>query len=363
MKVAIVHDWLTNFGGAERVILSLHELFPEAPIYTLVYDESKMGKYFKGLNIKTSFVQNIPFGLKHYRAMLPLMPAAFEDFDFSEYDLVLSSSSSCAKGVRVGIDTLHICYCHTPMRYAWDMYNDYVQNFGNFKRILTALFMNYIRMWDKAASDRVDYFIANSNYVGKRIKKFYGRDFVTINPPVKTNSYIYNKSVKIENFYLIVSRLVPYKKVDMAVNVFNDLGIDLIIIGSGPEKVRLMKKSNKNIKFIEGLFDNEICLYYQKCKALIFGANEDFGIVPVEVQACGRPVIAYGKGGVCETVINDRTGIFYYEQNEKSLKDAVLRMEEKYMDFDSELIRKNAENFSEEKFKNKILSFIKEKVN
>ncbi len=362
MKVAIVHDWLTNFGGAERVVLMLHDIFPDAPIYTTVYDNKNMKSYFGGMDVRTSFLQKLPGGVKHYKAFLPFMPAAFEDFDLKEYDLVISSSSSCAKGVRIGGDTMHICYCHTPMRYAWDMYNEYVGARKLWKRVPIALFMNYIRLWDRVSSDRVDYFLANSAYVAKRIQKQYHKKAKVIYPGVNTDYYQYNPRVKREDFYLVVSRLVPYKKVDLAVRTFNELGKKLVIIGGGPEERKLRQMAGANIVFLGKCTDKTIRQYYQRARALIFSADEDFGIVPVEAQSCGLPVIAYKKGGVLETVADGQTGIFYGKQTTDSLKRAVLKMEQDFSCFEPEKLREHALKFSKERFCKEIAAFIEEKV-
>ena len=361
MKVAIVHDWLTSFGGAERVVLELLQIFPNADLYTLVYRRETMDQYFGKYTVRTTFIQKMPGGVKHYRAFLPLMPAAFEDLDMRSYDLVLSSSSSCAKGVITRPDAIHICYCHTPMRYAWDMYGEYVSAKSFWKRTLIAVLMKNIRLWDRVSADRVNYFVSNSNYVAKRIKAHYQKEAKTIYPPVLTDFY-QPSDVAPDNYYLIVSRLVSYKKVDLAVQVFNQLSLPLIIVGSGPEEKRLKKLAFSNITFKGNLSDEEIRLLYQRCRALVFGADEDFGIVPVEVQACGRPVIAYKKGGVLETVVDQKTGILYSEQTVDSLKSAVLQMENEWQSFQETEIRKNAEKFSASRFRQEIVSFLEVKM-
>lgn len=359
MKVAIVHDWLVNMGGGERIIKILHELFPEAPIYTAVFDKSRMPAEFTAMDIRTTFIQRMPFGKKRYQSYLPLMPLAFEQLDLTEYDLVISSSTSCAKGVITRSDTLHICYCNTPMRYAWDFYFEYIRDKGALSRIVIGAFMNYIRMWDRLSADRVDFFIANSQNVANRIKKHYKRDSDVIHPPV--NAGFYKPSGLREDFYLIVSRLVRYKRLDLAVQAFSELGIPLKIIGSGGELERLKSAAKGNIEFLGRLSDDETNICYSRCKAFVFPGEEDFGITPLEAQACGKPVIAYGKGGALETVIEGKTGIFFLEQSVESLKEAVIKMESSIDSFDMQIIREHAERFDEGIFKANINEYIKEK--
>lgn len=359
MKVAIVHDWLANMGGAERIIKIFHELFPEAPIYTCVYNEEKMSSEFHSMNIRTTFIQKMPFGKSKYQVYLPLMPMAFEQLNLSEYDMVISSSSSCAKGVITRSNTLHICYCHTPMRYAWDFYFEYLKGKNPIIKSLIAMQMHKIRQWDRISADRVDYFIANSQNVADRIQKHYRRDSEVIYPPVDTE--FYKPRDKDDSFYLIVSRLVPYKRVDLAVKVFNELGLALKIIGSGGAYNTLKTIAKDNIEFLGRLSDEETKDYYARCKAFIFCGEEDFGITPLEAQACGRPVIAYGKGGALETVVDGVTGLFFYEQSELALKNAVEEFEKNIHIFDKTIIRENALKFDEDNFKIKILGFINQK--
>ncbi|KAA5806377.1 glycosyltransferase family 4 protein [Thermoanaerobacterium thermosaccharolyticum] len=357
MKIAIVHDWLTNMGGAERVILAFHEIFPDAPIYTTVFNPDRLPDEFKKIDVRTSFIQRLPKAKTKYNMYLPFMPTAFEQFDLSEYDIVLSSSSSCAKGVLTRPDTLHICYCHTPMRYAWDFYSEYKESAPKWQKKFIPFLMNYIRMWDRLSADRVDYFIANSNEVAKRIKKHYRRESVVINPPVNTD--FYTLVDEDEDYFLIVSRLVEYKRIDIAVEAFNELGYKLIIIGDGPEKEKLESKAKANIEFLGRLPDEEVREYYAKCKAFIFPGEEDFGITPLEAQASGRPVIAYGRGGVLDSVVDGVTGVFFDKQNKESLKEAIVKFKD--MKFDKNLIRKHAEEFDINIFKKKVYDFVIEK--
>lgn len=359
MKVAIVHDWLTNMGGAEKVILALHDIFPEAPVFTTVYNLDKLPPEFAHLDIRTSFIQKLPKAKTKYQIYLPLMPLAVEQFDLSEFDVVISSSHACAKGVITRPGTLHICYCYTPMRYAWFLYHEYMrlEQISWLKRILVPPLMNYLRIWDRMAADRVDEFIAISNDVRRRITKYYRRESTLIFPPVDTDYY--TPAEKTEDYFLVVSRLVPYKRVDLAVEAFNELGWPLMVIGDGSEKDKLIKMAKPNVRIMGRLSDEETKECYARCRAFIFPGEEDFGITPVEAQASGRPVIAFGRGGTLDTVIDGRTGIFFSEQNAKSLILALQKFER--MSFDSTEIRKHAETFDVKIFKEKISEFVYKK--
>jgi glycosyltransferase involved in cell wall biosynthesis len=359
MKTAIIHDWLTNMGGAERIIRLFHTNFPDAPIYTIVFNQDNMPDDFKNMNIKTSFIQKLPLGINRYRDYLPLMPKAVESWDLSEYDLVLSSSTSCAKGVKTCEHTTHICYCNTPMRYAWDMYDEYIQDKNLISRKIISLIMKYIRKWDYNNSQRVDYFIANSQNVQERIKRIYNRDSEVIHPPVDSDYFNIDFQIEKKDYYLIVSRLVPYKKVDIAINACNKLGRELIIIGDGPEQSKYSKLAKDNIKLLGRLSDEKIKQYYQGAKAFLFCGEEDFGITPLEAQACGTPVIAYAKGGALETVLENKTGLFFKEQTVESLSNAITDFEERSNQFNKEKIRQHAETFNKERFINEINYFIK----
>lgn len=355
MKVAIVHDWLVSLGGGERVVEALHELFPDAPVYTTIYDKKRLPESFEKIEVIPSFLQHVPFARKKHQGFLPLMPMAFESFDLSDYDLVISSSSSCAKGVITGANTVHICYCHTPMRYAWDFYHGYTKHFKGIKKLMVSSLMKNIRIWDRLSADRVDYFIANSNNVANRIRKHYKRESTVIYPPVDVEKYMPDNVQK--NYYLIVSRLIPYKRVDLAIEAFNELGLPLKIIGSGTELKKLKQMSKPNIEFLGILKDEEVKAYYANCKAFIFPGEEDFGITPLEAQACGIPVIAYGKGGALETVIDGITGLLFLEQTRDALMQKV-KLVENGCNFDKETIRNHALGFSKQEFQKKILAFI-----
>lgn len=356
MKVAIVHDWLTNYGGAERVVEQLLKIYPDADIYTLVYDKKKMEKVFPPEKVHTSFVQKIPFSRKLYTKFLSLMPKAFESFDLTSYDLVIASSSSCAKGVITSPDTAFLAYIHTPMRYAWDLYFDYFKRSGKLTQFFMKRQMGYIRQWDFISSQRIDALIANSSYIKRRIKKFWNRDSQVIFPPVNTETLCPNGKPA-EDFYIAFSRLVPYKRIDIAISACGELGKNLIVIGSGSQEKKLKELSKNyktaNIQFLGRISDDEVKSYLQKCRALLFCAEEDFGIIPVETQACGRPVIAYKKGGALETVRDGITGLFFEEQTTSSLKAAIEKFEtlDKEGQFKTDEITKHAQTFSAERFR------------
>ena len=357
MKVAIVHDWLTIYGGSESIVRILHDMFPEAPVYTTVYDKKNMPADFAQMDIRPSFLQRYPFAKKKYTMYLPFMPRAFESFDLSEYDLVISSNTSCSKGVLTGARTLHICYCNTPMRYGWDFYHEYIREKGKLGKFMISCMMKKIRLWDRLSADRVDRFIANSNNVARRIRKHYGRTSHVIYPPVRTRMFTLGDR-KQEEYYLAVSRLVPYKRIDLLVEAFSILGLPLKIIGDGSEMKELKKKASSNIQFLGRLEDDMVLKYMQGAKAFLFPGEEDFGITPIEAQACGVPVIAYGRGGALETVVNGKTGIFFQEQTKESVIEAVKSFEK--MTFQREAIADHAEKFSEERFRRELKDYILE---
>jgi len=359
MKTAIVVDWLTQMGGAERVVLAIKELFPEAPIYTTVYNPETVDKVFHSMDIRPSFIQKLPGARQSYQKYLPLMPTAVEQFDLSEFDLVISSSSSVAKGVVTRADTVHICYCHTPMRYAWDFYHEYLNgpDVGKLKRKLIPWLINYIRMWDRLTADRVDHFIANSHNVARRIKKHYRREATVIHPPVDVS--FFTPVNEHEDFFLVVSRLVPYKRVDLAIKACNELQLPLRVIGVGPEFDRLKALAGPTVQMMGRLSEEDIKWHYARCRAFLFPGEEDFGITPLEAQASGRPVIAFGKGGALETVAANETGIFFEEQTVDSLVNAIINFKDD--NFDRQAIRRHAESFDVIKFKERIKAFIREK--
>lgn len=359
MNIALVHDWLPFMGGAERVITNFLEVFEDAPIYTSVYNRDKLEGILRDASIHGSFLQNLKSARKDHRKFLPLMPTAFETFDLNKYDVVLSSSSSCAKGVITNPNTCHICYCHSPMRYGWEFYYEYTENLGKFKKNIIKYIMNYMRIWDSVSSDRVDYFIANSKNVANRIWKHYRRESVVIHPPVR--SKFFKVCDRKKDYFLIVSRLQEYKKVDLAIEVFNELNIPLVIIGDGPLKEKLVNKAKRdNIKFLGRQSDDVVKKYYEEARGFLFPGEEDFGITSLEAQCSGTPVIAYGKGGALETVINEKTGLFFEYQTVNSLKSAINKFCK--IEFNPEEIRSHAESFDEDIFKRKISNFVYDKV-
>jgi len=372
MKVALIHDWLTGMRGGERCLEVFCELFPEADLFTLLHIKGSVSSIIEKMNIKTSFLQHLPFVKQKYRLYLPLYPSAVESLNIKGYDLVLSISHVAAKGTIPGPDALHIAYLLTPMRYAWDMYHEYFGDGyrGRVTKPLIPVLANYLRLWDIASNNRVDHFICISSHVARRIKKYYQRDAEVIHPPVDIEKFQIAK--KADDFYLVVSAFAPYKRLDLGISVFNRLKKPLVIIGKGQEEKRLKSMANSNIEFLGWQPDEVVAEYYSKCKALIFPGEEDFGITPLEAMASGRPVIAYGKGGVLETVIpfesgniKDQcspTGVFFYEQNVEALMEAVKTFESNADYFDSKKLREQAKKWDRPIFKEKIKSHIETKL-
>lgn len=360
LKVAIVHDWLVSYAGADRVVDCMHHVFPDAPIYTLVYDEKKMPSWFRDYDIRTTWVQKIPFATKLYKKLLPLMPGAFEALDLSEYDLVLSSSSSCSKGVITRPDAVHICYCHTPIRYVWDFYYTYRANANPLVKAVMPGQMHKLRQWDRCAADRVDYFIANSRYIAQRIKKYYRRDSDVIYPCVHINQ---SPFVEKEDFYLVVGRFTWYKRMDLAVAACTKLGRRLVVIGTGDEESHLKSMAGPTVEFKGGgLSDEEVRSYYLRAKAFLFPGEEDFGITPVEAQSAGTPVLAYGRGGACETVEDGRTGLLFHAQTVDSLAECIEKFEAEGVACSKEEIRAHSLQFSEERFEAQLRDYCARRV-
>ncbi len=371
MKVAIVHDWLTGMRGGEKVLEVFCELFPDADLFTLLHIKGSVSEIIEKRNIKTSFIQKLPFVEKRYRHYLPLFPSAIEQFDLRGYDLILSCSHCVAKGVIPPPYAINISYIHTPMRYVWDMYSDYFNEnrVGIFTRFVMPIFANYLRMWDVTSSSRCDHFIANSRYVAQRIKRYYNRDADVIYPPVNAERFM--SSENLSDYFLIISAFAPYKRIDIAIEAFNRLGFSLKIVGTGQDERRLKGMAGENIEFLGWRNEDELVELYSRCRALIFPGEEDFGIVPVEAMASGRPVIAYGKGGALETVIplevsrgkgqGSPTGIFFYEQTPEALIEAVSIFEKNSDKFDSKAIRNHTLKFDKKIFKENIRDYIAEK--
>ena len=352
LKISLVHDWLTSYAGAERVLEAMLELYPDSPIFTLVYDSEGIGfGPIASAQIQSSFIQRLPWGKKKYRSYLPLMPLAVEQFNLEAAEVVISSSHAVAKGVLTRADQLHISYVHTPIRYAWDLQNQYLREAGlerGLKGALARWLLHYIRNWDVASANRVDVFVANSRYVARRIWKTYRRKARVIYPPVDVERFTPRPDR--EDFYLTLSRLVPYKKMDLIVSAFTRIGRPLVVIGDGPDFAKIKRLAGTNVKLLGHQPDEVVRDHMERCKAFVFAADEDFGIAPVEAQAAGAPVIAFGKGGVTETVIPDKTGLFFETQEEKSLAEAVISFEQGDWRFDVQAIRENAERFSKQRF-------------
>ena len=355
MKVAIVHDWLVSYGGAETFVELWLRMYPGADIYTLVYDKKKLAGHFEGVKIVTSPLQRLPFATKLHTKMLRFMPKAFESFDLSGYDLVLCSSSCCAKGVIVPPHVPQIAYIHTPMRYAWDLFFEYRRRSGRLTRFFIDRWMPAIRQWDYISSQRPDTLVANSKYIARRIKKFWNRDAQVIYSPLNTKRFFPAETPRKEDFYVAFSRLVPYKRMDLAISAIKGSGRKLVVIGGGPEekKLKALAAGDPNIRFAGRADDETLRSCLQSCRALIFCAEEDFGLAPLEAQACGSPVIAFGRGGATETVIDGKTGVFFNAQETGAVQDAIRRFEE--LDaagaFNARDIAAHAQSFSEERFR------------
>lgn len=359
MKVALVHDYLNQMGGAERVLLALHDLYPDAPIFTSIYDPARLDPAFRRLDIRSSFMQRLPLISKHHQPFLMLYPLAFERFDLREYDLILSSSSAFAKGVVARPDAHHICYCHTPMRWAWS-YQDYIEweKLAPPARAVLPFFIRHLRRWDQATARRVDYFIANSSVVAQRIANCYQHEATVIPPPVVTARY--SISPNQEAYFLVVSRLVPYKRIDIAIEACNLLRLPLKIIGIGRDRARLERLAGPTIEFLGWLPDEQVQRYLARCQALIHPGAEDFGLTPLEAQASGRPVIAYGAGGALMSVIDGVTGLFFHERSPHALAEVLATFQPEH--FDPQVIRRHAEAFDIACFQRRIAEFIAAKT-
>jgi glycosyltransferase involved in cell wall biosynthesis len=360
VKIALVCDWLTGMRGGERCLEATCELYPDADIFTLVYIPGSVSKVIESHRIITSYIQDLPGKIEKFRRYLPLFPHAIRRFDLSNYDCILSFSHCVAKGVKVPKGIPHICYCFTPMRYAWHMRSEYISNFGYPKKWGAEFLLNYLKNWDRRISFGVTHFISISENVRNRIKQAYNRDSVVIYPPVECSRFAISE--KDEGYYLIVSALVPYKRIDIAIEAFNSLGQKLVIVGNGPELPRLRSIASANIFFIDKADDNEVVECMKKCRALIFPGEEDFGIVPLEAQVCGKPVIAFGRGGVLETVVPDETGIFFHKQTSKALLEAVLSFEKTRGKFAPHKSRDNALRFDSSIYQQSIQNYIQSAI-
>lgn len=361
MQVALVHDFLIRLGGAERVLLELSNMYPKAPIYTLLYDEKVCGSVFPKNKVKTSSLKKLPgFIQKRHKYLFPLMPIIVEYFDLSKFDLVISSSNAYAHGVVTNLRTKHLCYCHSPMRYAWDWTHNYLneQRISEFTKRFVLKKLEKIRMWDRLASDRVDRYIANSQTVKDRILKYYRREADVIFPPVDVDRFTARNTN--ENYFLIVSTLTPYKRIDLAISLFNRTGMRLVIIGDGNARGELERMAGSNVDFLGFKSDDVVTEYMENCRGVIFAGEDDFGIAPVEAMACGKPVLAYGMGGATETVVSGVTGEFFYEPTLTGIEDGMARLllnEKTYSYMD---IRKHAEKFKKEVFIERMKKVAKE---
>lgn len=356
MRVALVHDWLTDWGGAEQVLLALHRLYPEAPIYTSVYLPDHLPAAFQALDIRTSFIQKLPGAARHHRLMLPLMPLAFEMLDLRQFELVISSSHACAKGVLTGPDTLHLSYLHTPLRYAWDLMHDYQEQeqVRGLKKLLMHPVLHYLRLWDQLNTQRIDSLACNSAFIARRIQKYYRRSAQVIYPPVAIPEQAPVRQP--QDFFLSVGRFVSHKRMDLIVDTFNANGLPLKMVGTGPELTALKRRAQDNIKFLGPVSDLDLKQLYLQARALIFPSFEDFGIVPVEAQAQGCPVLAFARGGAPESVLDRVTGLHFAEQTPASLQAAIDTF--KKLEFDSETLYQNSLRFRESRFCQQIQDWV-----
>lgn len=354
MKVALVHYWLTSMRGGEKVLEAFCELYPDADIFTLVADFDKLSPTIRKHKITTSFLQKMG-GVKLYQKMLPLMPLALESFDLTSYDLVISSEAGPAKGIIPRPDALHVCYCHSPMRYIWDLFPQYYKSAGLISRIAMNLTFPKLRTWDVTTSARVDHFIANSEYVQKRIEKYYRRESTVINPPVNVSRFEICQEP--EDYYICCGQITPYKKIEIAVDAFTTMGKRLYVLGAGATDA-LQRRAGPTVAFLGSVSDETLAHYLSHARALIFPGVEDFGIVPLESMASGRPVIAFARGGALETVKDGKTGILFHEQTQESLIAAVERMERIHKDFSPEALREWAMGFERSVFVNNLRAFM-----
>lgn len=351
MKVAIIHYWLVQMRGGEKVVEALCEMFPDADIFAHAYDPSKVSETIRRHNVRTTFVGRLPKATRFYQAYLPLMPLALEQLDLRDYDLVISSEAGPAKGVLTRPDALHICYCHTPMRYVWNMYTEYRQSANPLARAIIPLIAHRLRQWDVSSAARVDYFVANSHNVARRIAKYYRRDSVVVHPPVDTDHFRPVPAGPAPGYYLCAGQLIPYKQVGLAIEACNRLQRQLVVVGDGAQRADLEKLAGPTIRFEGRLSDADLRDRYGQCRALIFPGEEDFGIVPLEAMASGRPVIAYRAGGALETVTPGVTGVLFDHQTVDCLIDAIERFERSRIAFEPAALAARARLFSKDRFK------------
>ncbi len=355
MRVALVHDWLTGYRGGEKVLESFCKLFPDATLFTLVHVEGSSSSTIESLPIRTAFTQKLPGAKRFYRWYLPLHPWAIERLDLSEFDFILSSSHCVAKGVIPRAGALHICYCHTPMRYVWDRFEDYFGS-GIKAKLVYGPVAARLRAWDRSSADRVDHFIANSTYVSERIRTYYGRETDSIIPPPVDTEFYQPTAHEPEDFYLIVSALVPYKRIDIALDTFRNRSERLVVVGAGPSANRLKASAPGNVSFRGWVSDEELLSLYQRCRACLLPGVEDFGIVPLEAQASGAPVVAYGHGGALDTVRDGETGVLFHEHSAEALSHAIDKISS--LGLNKKPLRDWALGFSRKTFQNRMKEFI-----
>lgn len=370
MKIAIIHDWLVSYAGSEKVLEQIIEIFPDADLFSLVdFLETGQRDFIKNKSVTTTFIQKLPMAKKRYRNYLPLMPRAIEQLDVSSYNVVISSSHAVAKGIITGPNQVHISYVHSPIRYAWDLQHQYLKETGldkGLKGVLVRNMLHKIRNWDYRTANGVDYFLSNSNFIGRRIWKVYRRESKTIYPPVDVSAFTMQSEK--EDFYMTASRMVPYKKIDLIVESFNKMpNKKLVVIGDGPGFEKIKAKAGSNVQLLGYQSFEVLKDYMQRAKAFVFAAEEDFGITPVEAQACGTPVIAFGKGGALETVISYKksekpTGLFFYEQIPNAVIQGVQEFEKNIALFSADACRENAIKFSSERFKEEFRQFVNQKI-
>ena len=364
MKKALIHDWFSTYAGAEKCVESFTDIWDDFGIYSLIdfLSDADRDKILKGKRAHTSFIQKLPFAKDKYRNYLPLFPLAIEQFDLSGYDVVRSSSHAVAKGVLTHSNQLHIAYVHTPIRYAWDLYHQYLRESGldrGLKGVLAKYFLHKIRLWDASTANRVDHYVANSRYIARRIKKTYGKPSDVIYPPVDVDKFTLREAK--EEFYLTASRMVPYKKIDLIVEAFSHTDKKLLVIGDGPDMAKIKSKAGKNVELLGFASDETMADLMRRAKAFVFAAEEDFGITPLEAQACGTPVICFGRGGARETVRDGESGLYFMEQNTKELLAAVAKFEQNYDKFEPAKIRENSLKFSRARFESEIKSYVEKK--
>jgi len=360
-RLALVHDYLNQYGGAERVLEELHALFPDAPVYTSMYWPQKMSPIIRGIDVRTSFMQRLPLVTRKHQPFLLLYPLAFESFDLSGYDVVISNSSAFCKGVVTPPGTLHICYCLTPMRWVWN-YHAYIERerLGTAARLVLPAAISQLRAWDVATAQNVDRFVAISHTVASRVRKYYRRDAAVIYPPVNCSVFAPSRS-GVGDYYLVVSRLIPYKRIDLAVDAFTRLGLRLKIVSSGGRDLAALRaRAGRNIEFCGNVSDFELKELYARCRGYVFPGEEDFGIAPLEANASGRPVIAFAGGGALDTVIDGQTGVLFHDQEVESLMAAVRRAEQ--IDWDADDLRAHAMSFDRTVFRSQLQQFVAESI-